>query len=66
MAFTPVFSIITIFISTTKGNEAFFPSKILVWTSSNRFLVGFWTVTGGDKKVKGGREKVDSTGCHFV
>jgi len=39
---------------------------MLVWTSWNRFLVGFWTVTNGDKKVKGGIEKGDSTGCHFL
>jgi hypothetical protein len=39
---------------------------ILVWASWNRYLLGLWTITSGEKKVKGGIEKVDSTGCHFV
>ena len=68
-AYAPEFSIISIFISTGKGNGSFFFSKmcwVLVWTYWNRFLVGFWTVTSGDKKVKEGIKKADSTGCHFV
>ena len=63
-AYAPEFSIISIFISTGKGNGASpTPQEkkcVECW------LVGFWTVTNGDKKVKGGIEKGDTTGCHFL